>query len=187
VPLASRLTAVRPPLRRAIARRRIAALVAVAAALVPTVGAAHAKWFVDTSCCPVRTDLILSGRTLVLVAVALAGLGVLYGLQRVLGAHWPEAPFLRRMAVGAPTLSVAARHFAKEDIDAAQYTWQLPRREQVLVNLDWKQMGVGGIDSWSPNAWPLPPYRLDASQPMSFKYRLSPIDGDFTPRTKEAF
>jgi len=91
------------------------------------------------------------------------------------------------LAVGAPTLSVAARHFAKEDIDAAQYTWQLPRREQVLVNLDWKQMGVGGIDSWSPNAWPLPPYRLDASQPMSFKYRLSPIDGDFTPRTKEAF
>jgi len=32
-----------------------------------------------------------------------------------------------------------------------------------------------------------PPYRLDGSQPMSFKYRLSPIDGDFTPRTKEAF
>ena len=49
-------------------------------------------------------------------------------------------------------------------------------------------MGVGGIDSWSRNAWPLPAYRLDGSQPMSFRlYRLSPIDGDFTPRTREAF
>jgi hypothetical protein len=78
--------------------------VALGAALVPAVGAAHAKWFVDTSCCPVRPDLILSERTLILVAVALAGLSILYGLQRVLGPHWPEAPFLRQMAVGAPTL-----------------------------------------------------------------------------------
>src|SRR5580765_4559438 len=76
----------------------------------------------------------------------------------------------------APTLSVAARHFAKDDIGRARYTWQMPRREQVFLNLDWKQMGVGGIDSWSPNAWPLAPYRLDGSQARSFKYRLSPID-----------
>ncbi len=79
-------------------------LAALVAALVPSLAAAHAKWFVDTSCCPVRTDLILSGRTLVLVVASLAGLAVLYGLQRLLGPHWPEAPFLRRMAIGAPTL-----------------------------------------------------------------------------------
>jgi hypothetical protein len=48
-------------------------------------------------------------------------------------------------------------------------------------------MGVGGIDSWSPNAWPLPAYRLDGSKPMSFKYRLTPIDGDFTTKAREAF
>ena len=91
------------------------------------------------------------------------------------------------LAVGAPTLSVAARHFAKDDIDRAAYTWEMPRREQVFLNLDWKQMGVGGIDSWSPNAWPLPAYRLDGSQPMSFRYRLSPIAGDFMRKTREPF
>jgi beta-galactosidase len=91
------------------------------------------------------------------------------------------------LAVGAPTLSVAARHFAKDDIDRAQYTWQMPRREQVFLNLDWKQMGVGGIDSWSPNAWPLPAYRLDGSQALTFKYRLSPIAGEFMGKTKEGF
>jgi beta-galactosidase len=91
------------------------------------------------------------------------------------------------LAVGAPALSVAARHYAKDDMDRARYSWQMPRRDQIFLNLDWKQMGVGGIDSWSPNAWPLPPYRLDASKPMSFKYRLSPVDGDFTAKTRETF
>ena len=92
------------PTRRGVARRRTAVLAVLLAALLPSVATAHAKWFVDTSCCPMRTDLILSERTLVLLAAALVGLAVLYGLQRVLGPHWPEAPFLRRMAVGAPTL-----------------------------------------------------------------------------------
>ena len=79
-------------------------LAALVLALVPSVAAAHAKWFVDTSCCPIRTDLILSERTLALVVASVVGLAILYGLARLLGAHWPEAPFLRRMAVGAPTL-----------------------------------------------------------------------------------
>jgi beta-galactosidase len=91
------------------------------------------------------------------------------------------------LAVGAPTLSVAARHYSKADIERARYTWQMARRDQTYLNLDWKQMGVGGIDSWSPNAWPLPAYRLEASQPMTFKYRLTPIQGDFTAKTREAF
>ena len=94
----------RPPTSRLAVRRRTVVLTVLAAALMPSIGAAHAKWFVDTSCCPVRTDLILSDRTLILVVASLVGLATLYGLQRLLGPHWPEAPFLRRMAVGAPTL-----------------------------------------------------------------------------------
>ena len=94
----------RSPLRRAGARRRAVVLAALLAALTPSLAGAHAKWFVDTACCPVRTDLIVSGRTLILVVASLAGLASLYGLQRMLGPHWPEAPFLRRMVVGTPTL-----------------------------------------------------------------------------------
>ena len=91
------------------------------------------------------------------------------------------------LAVGSPALSVAARHYAKDDMDRARYTWQMPRRDQIFLNLDWRQMGVGGIDSWSPNAWPLPAYRVDASKPMSFKYRLTPVEGDFASKTRESF
>jgi beta-galactosidase len=91
------------------------------------------------------------------------------------------------LAVGDPTLSVSARHYAKDDIDRARYTWEMPKRAQVFLNLDWKQMGVGGVDSWSPNAWPLPAYRLDASKPMSFRYRLTPIDGNYEVKAREKF
>jgi len=91
------------------------------------------------------------------------------------------------LAVGAPTLSVSARHYAKDDIDRAKYTWEMTKRGIVFLNLDWRQMGVGGIDSWSPNAWPMAPYRIDASQPMSFKYRLSPVEGDFSVKARQAF
>jgi beta-galactosidase len=91
------------------------------------------------------------------------------------------------LAVGAPTLGVSARHYAKADIDRARYTWQMSESGAIYLNLDWKQMGVGGIDSWSPRAWPLPAYRLDGSKPMSFKYRLTPVDGEFTAKAREAF
>lgn len=91
------------------------------------------------------------------------------------------------LAVGSPALSVAARHYSKDEMARAQYTWQMARSAAVFVNLDWKQMGVGGIDSWSPNALPLPAYRLDGTKPMTFRYRLTPVDGDFSAKTKEAF
>ncbi len=40
---------------------------------------------------------------------------------------------------------------------------------EVFLNLDWKQMGVGGIDSWSPNAWPIKAYRIDPTQPLDLQ------------------
>jgi beta-galactosidase len=104
--------------------------------------------------------------------------------------HWvalTNGRGLGLLAVGAAPLSVSARHFAKDDIDRARYTWEMPKRAQVFLNLDARQMGVGGIDSWSPNAWPMAPYRIDASKPMSFRYRLTPVDGDVWAKARESF
>ena len=91
------------------------------------------------------------------------------------------------LAVGAPTLSVAARHFTKDDIERAGYTFQMQAQPQVYLNLDWRQMGVGGIDSWSPNALPMQPYRIPSDQAYSFSYRLTPVEGDFSAKTHERF
>lgn len=91
------------------------------------------------------------------------------------------------LAVGDVPLSVAARHSSKSDVEKAAYTWQLPKRGETFLNLDMKQMGVGGVDSWSPNALPLEKYRIPGDQSYKFRYRLTPVEGDPAGKTREAF
>ena len=80
------------------------------------------------------------------------------------------------MAVGAPVLEVGARHYSKSDMEHAGYTFQMQRHPEVFLNLDWKQMGAGGIDSWSQNAYPMAKYRIPSGEAHAFHYRLSPVD-----------
>jgi beta-galactosidase len=93
------------------------------------------------------------------------------------------------LAAGAEPLGARATRYAKSDVESAEYSFQLPRRAEIYLNLDHKQMGVGGIDSWSPNALPLPQYRIDAMQPMSYRFILRPLAPGDNPaaRAKIAF
>jgi beta-galactosidase len=77
-------------------------------------------------------------------------------------------------ASGYP-LSVSAYHYPKNEIELADYTFRLTRRPQVYLNLDLQQMGVGGVDTWTPKAYPLDHYRIPGDQPHSYKFRLTPI------------
>ncbi|MGD8895740.1 MAG: glycoside hydrolase family 2 TIM barrel-domain containing protein [Acidobacteriota bacterium] len=77
------------------------------------------------------------------------------------------------LAVGDPVLGVNALHYAAEDLDQALYRHQLTRRDEVYLNLDWRQRGVGGDDSWG--ALPHEEYRLSA-QPYSYRFRLRAFD-----------
>jgi len=85
------------------------------------------------------------------------------------------------MAIGDPLRSVGARHATKDDLERAAYSFQLPARQETYLNLDLKQMGVGGIDSWSRNAWPMEPYRIPGNQPFRYRYRLVPVTGNRPP------
>jgi len=100
------------------------------------------------------------------------------------------------LAVGMPLLSVSAWPFSMEDLEKAKHIHELrwhglPARENtarpvpskvegmavprdfITVNLDYKQMGVGGDDSWG--ARPHPQYTLPA-RPGGYSYcfRLRP-------------
>src|SRR5215207_5893341 len=73
--------------------------------MLPTPAFAHVKWFVDPRPYPLRTDLIISGGTALLILVSAAALGLLFILQRAVDdPHWPRFAFLRQMAIGAPIL-----------------------------------------------------------------------------------
>jgi beta-galactosidase len=83
------------------------------------------------------------------------------------------------LAVGDPLLSANALHASTEDLFAATqmenfYPYQLPERKTVTLNLDLKQRGVGGDDSWG--APPHADYRLSL-WPMSYRYRLHVLRG----------
>ena len=93
------------------------------------------------------------------------------------------------LAVGAQPLSVAARHFSKEEIERSAYTFQMVRQPEVFLNLDLKQMGAGGIDSWSPNAYPVERYRIPSGVERSYRYRLTPVDSmaDIESKAVERF
>ena len=76
-------------------------------------------------------------------------------------------------AEGMPLLSVEAHHASRRDIEQAAYTYQITQRPEVYLNLDFMQMGAGGIDSWSRQAYPMEPYRIPADKPYWYSFRAA--------------
>ncbi len=81
-------------------------------------------------------------------------------------------------AAGLPLVSVNALHHSAEDMDQAGHHHQMPVRSETFLNLDGRQMGLGGDDSWG--ALPLEKYRIKAA-PMAYRFRLRPIAAGDSP------
>jgi beta-galactosidase len=73
--------------------------------------------------------------------------------------------------------SISALHYFTEDLDDGdakrqRHAADIKPRPQTQLNIDLKQMGVGGIDSWQ--SWPMPPYRLSYGN-YQFSYLIKPL------------
>jgi len=79
------------------------------------------------------------------------------------------------LAIGMPLLSISAWPYSMEDLEKAMHIHELPRRDFITVNLDYRQMGVGGDDSWGARTHP--EYTLPA-QPYRYSFRLTPYAPD---------
>jgi beta-galactosidase len=77
------------------------------------------------------------------------------------------------LAVGQPLLSVNALHYGTDDLNAGKHAFELPRRAYTTLNLDLKQQGVGGDDSWG--AWPHDEFLIPC-QEYNYSFRLRPFD-----------
>ncbi|MFC1606467.1 glycoside hydrolase family 2 TIM barrel-domain containing protein [Candidatus Latescibacterota bacterium] len=77
------------------------------------------------------------------------------------------------LVVGIPLLSVSAHHYTTSDLESAGHPFDLNRRDNITLNIDYRQTGVGGDDSWG--ARPHPKYRLEPKV-YSYSYRLRPFD-----------
>ncbi len=75
------------------------------------------------------------------------------------------------LVVGMPMVSVSAWPYTMADLERARHINELPPRDTITVNLDDKQMGLGGDDGWG--ARPHPEYSLPC-RPYSYRFRLRP-------------
>ena len=76
------------------------------------------------------------------------------------------------LAKGMPTIYFSAWHFKMEELDKCKHPNEIKRSADITVNLDYRQMGVGGDDSWGApvhdefRLWP---------GTYSYKFSLSPV------------
>jgi beta-galactosidase len=81
------------------------------------------------------------------------------------------------MAIGMPLLRVIAHHSTTEELEQASHSYKLARQPYVILNIDYKQMGVGGDDSWGARPrdwctlWP---------EAYTYSYRLKPVSSEDT-------
>jgi len=75
-------------------------------------------------------------------------------------------------------LNVSAWPYTQADLEAARHTVELAQRENITLNIDHAQRGVGGINSWG--AKPLPNYRL-TDKDYTYEFVIRPVSSKLTP------
>ncbi|MBN1417304.1 MAG: DUF4981 domain-containing protein [Planctomycetes bacterium] len=78
-------------------------------------------------------------------------------------------------AYGFPTIEFSAWPYTMEALQAAYHPYEIRRSAESTVNLDYRQMGVGGDDSWGARTHP--EYTLPANRPYTYTVRLEPLGG----------
>ncbi|MGW7263021.1 glycoside hydrolase family 2 TIM barrel-domain containing protein [Streptomyces sp. NPDC054842] len=75
-------------------------------------------------------------------------------------------------ADGEPLLETSALHHSPFDLDGPRHPHELKRRDETVLLVNHRQMGVGGINSWG--AAPLGEYVLRSGRTYTYAYRLRP-------------
>ncbi|MCP2597894.1 DUF4981 domain-containing protein, partial [Candidatus Aminicenantes bacterium AC-335-L06] len=91
------------------------------------------------------------------------------------------------LAIGMPLLYASAYHFLNEDFDEGvvkqnRHACELEKRNLTTFNIDYKQMGVGGDNSWG--ALPHPEYMLYPTKIYEYSFILKPFTAEEGPVEK---
>jgi beta-galactosidase len=73
-----------------------------------------------------------------------------------------EAPAI--VIEGDPPFGFSIWPWSAENLEEAQHTYDLVPQGFWTLNIDHRQMGVGGTDSWSPKAMPIEQYRIPSGE-----------------------
>lgn len=75
---------------------------------------------------------------------------------------------------GDPTFDFSAWPYTQETLDAAKHTTDLTPAGYTTLNIDYRQRGVGGDDSWSHRANPMQKYQLHENRYV-YRFVLRPV------------
>jgi len=77
---------------------------------------------------------------------------------------------------GSPRIDFSALHYSLDQLDREKrdgaHTIDLERADEVFLNVDWKQMGVGGDNAWGAKAHA---QYLILAEPIKYSYMISPL------------
>ncbi|MGJ1203882.1 glycoside hydrolase family 2 TIM barrel-domain containing protein [Sphingobacterium lactis] len=76
------------------------------------------------------------------------------------------------LIVGDQPLYMSAWPFSQEAMAKTKHWYRLPKEKSITVNIDFKQMGVGGNDSWTDVSQPIEKYQIPAAD---YEYSFSII------------
>ncbi|MFY0650384.1 MAG: hypothetical protein JXQ96_00055 [Cyclobacteriaceae bacterium] len=75
---------------------------------------------------------------------------------------------------GVQPLSVSVWPWSQEQLEKAKHTYDLSTNEELTVNIDLGQTGVGGNDTWSQNSKALGKYQIKAGN-YSYEFMINPL------------
>jgi beta-galactosidase len=78
---------------------------------------------------------------------------------------------------GKEHLSMSAWPWTAEQLEKANHPNELPENDFITVNIDLKQMGVGGNDSWTKRAMPLKQYQIKPGK-YSYSFTLTSVKSE---------
>lgn len=71
---------------------------------------------------------------------------------------------------GFPTIDFGVSPYSQQNLEEAEHTYDLQKDGNLYINIDYKQTGLGGDDSWSAKSLAIPEYRLSKNR---YSYRFS--------------
>lgn len=80
---------------------------------------------------------------------------------------------VKTSAQNAATLCFSARPCLDRDLEAVEHSWMIPWESVIVINIDYRQQGLAGDDSWGAQVYPQ--YRLSDTE-YSFEYIMTPIN-----------
>lgn len=75
---------------------------------------------------------------------------------------------------GLPTVEANVLPYTPEEMETAGHHKDLPRPDKTVVRINYKQMGVGGDDSWSPRGCAHEEFRIKAEDACRFSFAVKP-------------